>query len=177
MFTSLGSTVTVYIDAKSGLLLTQKPLQPALWHSEVLQKPTCNDYIDAQYVEHTGKYLVEEWVYTEMDYHEYGSYSVSISVYDLQTLVNYAHEQGVWTDENSCSHSWEIMLEHVLRPLSALIGQQERNGRLSARQHGVAITMLCRLPRETTSQVCTPNLLTDITNGRKQTRRKKRDGI
>lgn len=133
--------------------------QNALWITNPSWQsttPLCEDSVDAYFNEQTGQYQIPQWAIFAQDGGGEGSAEIWIQIYDLETFVLYAFNQGIWVNPNNCQEIWDLTLQYIIVPLINNIHLQKRPT-LNARDHGVAIYLMCKTVDASEWLVCSPN--------------------
>lgn len=155
------AAVPLYIVADTGELVDYPPEDVvALWP---LPNGECADSVDAQLVEHSGRYTIAEWVYDANDYEDWGAFGTRAAIYDLATLVDYAYTQGVWHHPRDCDEIRRLVLSQIIKPATHQLNLQGR-GTFTARMHGLVIDLLCRPRNSQEFETCTTQQISIIGN-------------
>ena len=148
--------IELFVDADVGALVMSRPDNVGLWPDA---DGYCRESLDGQYIAHSDRYQVDDFVYQENDFGAYGGIAHSVYLYDAQEAVHYMHAIGVWAVPHSCSAINHQFMTQVLQPLASekMSEQVKRVGRsdasktvkgvLSSRMHGIVMDMLCKDPR------------------------------
>lgn len=159
LFACTASAVPLYIVASTGELVDYAPEDVvALWP---LPNGECADSVDAQLVEHSGRYQIAEWVYDANDYEDWGAFGTRAAIYDLAALVDYAYTQGVWHHPRDCDEVRRLVLSQILKPATSQMNLQGR-GTFTARMHGLVVDLLCRPRNSQEFETCTTQQISII---------------
>ena len=183
-FSVLADAKTLYISAETGALsetpVTTDPIlnsarrvrrdvtqsQNALWITNPTWEggsPLCEETVDAYFNEQTSQYQIPQWAIYAQHGGDEGSAEIWIQIYDLQTFVSYAFTQGVWVNPDNCGAIWDLTLQYIIVPLVNSIHTQQRPT-LNARDHGIAVYLMCRTVDAADWLVCSPDDYHKITH-------------
>jgi len=148
--------VPLWVDSQTGELLTTRPAQVALWPDE---DGHCQESLDGQYIAHADRYQVDDFMYQEHDFGQYGGIAQRFSMYNARDAALYMHEQGVWAADHSCSAINHQFMVKIMQPMAnthlrnqvkgvaSSTAHSTISGVMSARLHGITLDLLCKDPR------------------------------
>lgn len=153
----------LFINSDTGELSTERPQNIGLWPNKESSDPYCQEFIDAQYINHDGRYQIDEWIYIEQNYQTYGSIISVVSVYDLKELINYAFNEGIWHEPDNCYSIWQLIKSQIIENAVKSISSQSRPT-LTSRYHGLLVDIRCKFNQNSEDLPCTSQMLRQITH-------------
>jgi len=172
------NTVDVFVDSITGEMTTIRPDYPALWPDEFGE---CSESVDAQYIEHSDRYHVKDWIFVERVYPNSGAFVTIFTIYDFAEMVLEAHRRGVWHINHDCEEITRVMQNEMLAPVIHSINKQTGKSYLTARLNGLIVDFKCKNAQqynlEEDYHSCTGNEIHTITQGRDDTIHKRRSKI
>lgn len=148
--------IPLWVDGDTGELVMEKPAVIGLWPDE---NGHCQETLDGQHIAHSDRYQVDDFMYQEHDFGEYGGLAQQFTLYNAREAALYMHEQGVWAAPHSCSAINHQFLTQIMQPMvndhlrSQVKGVASStvhstiSGVMSARMHGIVLNLLCKDPR------------------------------
>lgn len=143
-FIAHASAIRVWVDADTGALTLEQPTTPGLWPNG---HGACTESLDAQYMEHDGRYEVWEQIYFPQDYGQSGELATVVNIYDLKKAAVAMHERGVWHANWNCNFVTTDFNQQIVKPLLAAT-QTQRRSTLTSRLFGFVLEMRCRGPKD-----------------------------
>lgn len=160
--TTSGLLVPIDVSTYFQLAAEDRPQSFGLWPNSVDEATGahCTQEVDALYTAHDQRYRIDDWVYIEHDFQEFGGISIVMSIYDLQEFVSYAHRVGAWLQPNNCQSIWSVIQNHGIVPVLNQLGSQHRPT-LSARENGFVVDFRCKPDDQSAYHPCSS---TDLYN-------------
>ena len=136
--------VQVWVDISNGHLVETQPdnLKFGVWPT-MEDQYTCTEFIDAQFMAHSGRYQVDEWLFSEHDYQNKGAIASRISIHNLEEFTLFVWEKGIWHEPDNCQSIIKLLQTYVITPLGYAIGTQERPT-LTSINFGATFDLLCK---------------------------------
>ena len=155
--------IEMFVDADTGEFTSIRPTNVGLWPDELGE---CTESVDALYIEHSDRYQVYDWIFSEIIYPSKGAFANKITIYDTIQFVIIAHAVGVWQSINNCNEITAVMKTTMLLPL--IEGMETPAGEeLTARSNGLVVEFKCKDAIQLQSgdeyHTCTGNELHSIT--------------
>jgi hypothetical protein len=116
--------------------------------NEMISSPACTRELDAQYLTHNNRYLIDDWIYIEEEFGMYGGIITKVDITDLELFVQVAYDFGVWSpDPTDCQDAMMKLMGDMIFPLFVQLGQESNNYEFEGDGYGVHISILCMSKR------------------------------